>query len=580
LLATPGVVAAQADKLVLYTNEAFGLAFQYPASLALEERPAARMIIVAGRTDLEIVRSGGVPANLIFSVTLTTFRELGIESAAQLPAVIAAYAREGTPSPVRVGGADGFRLDGQDPANNLMNVTLMLSVGERRAAVVRGLSTLTTWQRDGQAHFEAILGTLNFVQTSINAGLPKIGVAAWALALDDVTTLVDLDLSSDGTLLHASDQTNGLLDISASGQFVGRARLPGIRSMGSVLLLRDGQRYIADPANGVIWVQRPESGQVRRFIGAKGNVFTPGSPHHIAFGRDGLLVALDDAPQGTRLLVFNRGGSLINTWFLATTINATLDTPILATDGSGRVYVAARNSGGVYRYFADGSLDQAGLGAAYLTETAPLALLVDRFDNLLVATEDKGILKFDPRGTLIGVIGQPYDQVAPPKLGQLGRPTALAISADGNLLYVADSGAHPQIASFAVDNNLEVNVIAGTRQAEKIIYGQTVSEAITPTTFVYEYPFSGRRNDLVTITAAAADPAALDMFVELVGPKTTRLAANDDAGAAGLAPTDAQIVEFRLPANGDYLIRVTRFGRETARATGRFTLTLAKVERR
>ena len=107
--------------------------------------------------------------------------------------------------------------------------------------------------------------------------------------------------------------------------------------------------------------------------------------------------------------------------------------------------------------------------------------------------------------------------------------------------------------------------------------GDTARGNISETTFVYEYIFAGRRNDKVTITAQADDPNALDTYVELISPKDKRLATNDDAGAAGLAATDAQIAEYALPATGDYTIRVTRFGRETTHATGDFTLKLERL---
>jgi sugar lactone lactonase YvrE len=569
------------DKAALYSNEVIGVSFQYPASWAVEEKLTAQTVTVGTRTDLEVVRSGGTPAGVIFMLSLTNFRTLGIDGAAQLADALAPYTSGAATSPVKVGELSGSGAEWQDPATNTAVLTLMFSVGERRVAIVRSFGTLGVWNDGGRAQAEQIISTLTFFEVGVNAGLPTIGAFAWATPLDGATILTDLDLTADSTTLVISDGERGIRHLLTNGQAVaGSERRPAeIGAFGSLALLRDGRRYLADPVNGVIWRENAEGTAVVKYLGAKGNVFSPGSPRQFAFGADGLLLALDESQQATRVLVFNRGGALINTWFLATTINATLDAPVIATDGSGKLYVAARNSGGVFRYFADGTLDRAGIGGDLLTATAPLALLVDRFDNILVATEDRGILKYDPSGTLIGIIGQPSDQAAPPKPGQLGRPTALVVSADGNLLYVADSGTYPQIVSFAIDNNLEVNVVAGTQAAGKIIYGDTVSATITATAFVYEYTFAARRNDLVTITATAADPAVLDTFVELIGLKGTRLVASDDVGAGvgGLAASDAQIVAFRIPANGEYTIRVTRFGRETTSATGAFTLRLEKV---
>ena len=108
-----------------------------------------------------------------------------------------------------------------------------------------------------------------------------------------------------------------------------------------------------------------------------------------------------------------------------------------------------------------------------------------------------------------------------------------------------------------------------------LAYGQTVSGTLTNEKFINTYSFTGKSGDLVTITMKAAPGSTLDSFVELLGSDKARLAANDDApAAAGLGKTDAQIASFKLPYNGTFTIRATRFGRETTTATGAYTLTL------
>lgn len=575
LLFAPTLSSSAQEESVLYQNEALGISFQYPAAWTVTERADAQTVMVGSRTDLEIIESGQKPAGAVFTVTMTSFRQLGIENVAQLDEVMAKVG--GAVNPIKVGGVDGLTSELRDTDNDVTIKTAIMSVGERRVALVRGLATQTGWLGGGRDQVDQILGTLNFFPTSVNAGLAKIGLPVWQLATPDLTNVLDVTLDQAGTTLYVSEVNKGVFTVSTAGSLSTALRPAGIGAFGSFGLLRDGTTYYADPANGVIWSLKAEGTEPRKFIGAKGNVFSANSPRQFAFGLEGRLLAIDDDPAGARIIEFSRGGVLRARWDLAEITNTTLDRPVLAIDDAGNVYVTARNAGSVIKLYSDGTLAQADIGRAYLADTAPTAIIIDRFDNILVATEDKGILKFDPTGALIGVIGQPYDQAAEPKLGQLGRPVALAVSADGNLLYVVDSGKFPQIVSFAVDNNLEINVTAGTVAAGKIIYGDSASGTISATSFVYEYTFAGRRNDKVTITAQAGDPSTLDTYIELISPKDKRLAANDDAGTAGLAPTDAQIAAFTLPTTGEYTIRVTRFGRETTNATGTFTLRLDRL---
>jgi hypothetical protein len=127
----------------------------------------------------------------------------------------------------------------------------------------------------------------------------------------------------------------------------------------------------------------------------------------------------------------------------------------------------------------------------------------------------------------------------------------------------------------ALSGNAAVNVQSATVNMGAIAYGQTLNGEITNDGFLRTYSFTGASGEIVTITAKSAD-GKLDMYVDLLGVDGTRIAANDDAKLAGSAPTDAQIGSFRLPSNGTYTIRVTRFGRETTSATGAYTVTLAK----
>src|SRR5262249_23540793 len=133
--------------------------------------------------------------------------------------------------------------------------------------------------------------------------------------------------------------------------------------------------------------------------------------------------------------------------------------------------------------------------------------------------------------------------------------------------------------AFGLNGNHAVNVAAGTVDAGKIAYGQTISGQITTAAFIYVYTFQAKAADSVTITMRADANSDLDPYLELYyqnpGGGLSRPAVSEDARASGLAPTDAQIAAFRLRFDGTYTIRATRFGAESGASTGGFGLSLS-----
>ncbi|HLY24932.1 MAG TPA: hypothetical protein VKQ72_01245, partial [Aggregatilineales bacterium] len=306
--------------------------------------------------------------------------------------------------------------------------------------------------------------------------------------------------------------------------------------------------------------------------------FGSGGPQVFTFGLRGAIFALDGHTDSSRIEGFDPTGKWKTTWKLSAIQSAPIDHALLSSDKAGNVYLLGRNTGGIYVLDSNGSAKKSGLGNEALQDLAPLALAVDQTGELFVATAEQGILELDPNGALISVIGEGYDQSAPPKLGQLGRPTALALAQDDRLLYVADSGKFPQVVAFGRNGNHAVNVAAGTVDAGKIAYGQTITGQIASSAFIYLYTFAAKSADNVTITMRADPNSNLDPYLELYyqnpGGGLSRLAVNDDARAAGMAPTDAQIAGFHLRFDGSYTIRGTRFGAESGTSTGAFNLSL------
>ncbi|MCS7071336.1 MAG: PPC domain-containing protein, partial [Anaerolinea sp.] len=101
--------------------------------------------------------------------------------------------------------------------------------------------------------------------------------------------------------------------------------------------------------------------------------------------------------------------------------------------------------------------------------------------------------------------------------------------------------------------------------------GQTMQGEITSSRFEVWYRFEGRAGQAVTIRAARAS-GDLDPLIQLLDSGQAVLSENDDSDGT----QNARIAGFVLPADGPYLILVTRYQRAAGRTTGAFTLSLER----
>ncbi len=572
------ITGRAADDQQVYHSDTLGVSFQYPADWKLREQTATQTVIVSSAADDTALQNGQAPAGLIFSLTFSTFRQVGAAQVSDFGDRIKQVAGtpDATPQPAHIGGADGLSVNVLDGNAGVAGQTSILSIGQRRIAVVRGVATIQAWVHGtAQTQFQSIADTLSFFPPKNAVNEDQIGRALWQTADPRFSAFADIGATADGSSVLATDPKNGLWTISANGLVGDVKTYDGMASYGALALFQDGTRYIADPVNHAIWLIQANGTPKKLLGGTVGSgrgAFGADSPRVFAFGYQNTINALDVNDKGTRIQVFDRGGDPLTAWDIPAVQDGAM-----ATDPDGYVYVVGSNLSGILKVSAAGKIVAQDLGKAALNGITMRAIDVDRFGNIYVATGDSGIMKLDSSGALQGVIGQPYDESAPPKLGQIGQPTALTLGDGQNILYVADSGKYPQILAFALNNNAAINVDAGTKAIGTLNYGQTVNGEITTTAFVNTYTFTGKAGDVVTITMRAAASSSLDAYVDLLGPDGSRLAANDDAPkSAGLAPTDAQIAAFKLPYGGTYTIRATRFGRETTSATGTYTLELDK----
>jgi hypothetical protein len=101
--------------------------------------------------------------------------------------------------------------------------------------------------------------------------------------------------------------------------------------------------------------------------------------------------------------------------------------------------------------------------------------------------------------------------------------------------------------------------------------GQTAQGEITASRFEVWYRFDGRAGQTVTIRAVRAS-GDLDPLIQLLDGDQTVLSENDDSEGT----QNSRIAGFVLPADGPYLILVTRYQRAAGTTTGAFTLSLER----
>ncbi len=103
-----------------------------------------------------------------------------------------------------------------------------------------------------------------------------------------------------------------------------------------------------------------------------------------------------------------------------------------------------------------------------------------------------------------------------------------------------------------------------------IEYGDTVSNSISNSNYIWGYCFEGEEGDEIRITMEATS-GNLDTLVALGDPTLDEVFAQNDDARSGT--TDSEL-EFVLPDDGEYLIIATRFGLDSGSSRGDFDLTL------
>lgn len=165
----------------------------------------------------------------------------------------------------------------------------------------------------------------------------------------------------------------------------------------------------------------------------------------------------------------------------------------------------------------------------------------------------------------IGVGGQPLLAVAPGDgVLQPGEryEVVIRISSEGNAVILNEGQVTRPTAQQRASQGGDLT----------IAYSRSVTGTLNDAVYARFYQFNGAAGDVVTITAARVT-GNLDPVVVLRDADDNNLARNDDAGP----DTRDSLLTYTLPADGRYVIAVTRFGLRDGTTSGDFRLTLERA---
>src|SRR5258708_39831801 len=215
--AIPFVTFAQTVADQIYQSDALGLSFQYPGDWQINEQLSAHSVMAASGADLSAIKTGRAPTGLLFTITISSFRLLSVHSLEDFTPLLQsiAGANGAHPVPIKIGSAVGLALDSVDTKRDVASRTAIVSIGERRLAVVRGIATASGW-KDTSAQLDKLFGSLAFTLPTHN-DLDSYGQVLWQAPVEKLSNIAGIAASADGSHVYVTGPTQGIFNLSATG---------------------------------------------------------------------------------------------------------------------------------------------------------------------------------------------------------------------------------------------------------------------------------------------------------------------------------------------------------------------------
>src|SRR5258706_2569205 len=272
LILIPYAVSAQnSGQDQTYHSDVLGITFQYPGDWQVSEQLSARTVTAASKTDIAALTSGKAPTGLLFTITVSNFRLMSIQRledfAPRLQNI--ANASNVKPVPVQIDGVDGLSLELVDSKKGIASRTAILSIGNRRVAVIRGVATAASWSAGAAQQLDKLVGSLSFAPPPIRDSLDAFGEVLWQLPVDKLTGMAGISAAPDGTSIYMTDSAQGIWQVGANATLGGNTKPTGIASYGAIGTTQDGTRYIADPTSHTIWQLAAGKDQITKAVDGK-----------------------------------------------------------------------------------------------------------------------------------------------------------------------------------------------------------------------------------------------------------------------------------------------------------------------
>lgn len=571
LLALTSSASAQES----YAWEAGGLTLTYPAGwnapLSSEQngQPVLEMAQVLVDTPLES-RPPGIPI-----ITLTLVPNGFPDDGDLLPILSAALATVNIDTLDAPGervflGDTALQLTGTSADGQLFGIGRAAPVGINDVLVITGRAAQAQ-QNDFLAIFDGVANSIRLPDdqtaetTEVVEELPSYGVL-WqtqrtqADAEEAFLNLIGLAYTP-ANHLYTYERDLGVVQLdAATGEVLSIFPNANITEPSDLAAARDGTVYVADTACACIFTLDPEGIWLDRHVEGEEEIpfdpatspglltgFGEGAPAHLTVGLDGALYATQITSTSTVSIMVFDNGALINEIRLEDDL---FEQPLLAGNPSGQIY--ALTQFGELIDLTD--VTQVNALGSIANQLNDLTIAPD--GNLVIATQDQGILILTPDGEFVNQPGSLVPNFPLP--GEMVEPKGVAVDVEGTLYFADSDGTFGSIT--AMSTSIAPNRL-GSMTLTPGVGVQGVLNAQSPQ---QSWLYNGTSGERVTITAVdRTGTGELDLALRLMNPLGLEAAFNDDHTSQALSNfTDAQIADFPLTADGQYIIIAERVNGE------------------
>ncbi|MCB9437203.1 MAG: pre-peptidase C-terminal domain-containing protein [Anaerolineales bacterium] len=590
-------IMAQSN-FIRYENPDLGIALQVPSTWTV--RTETNRLTAGYESDLNRLDSGLLPQNLVLLIRMATYNDLGLENVSQLPQKVSELVLPGvasdTPTAINYGNITGYQTEFTVTQSALTTRVALLAGTDGRVMIVRGVAPQQGWTLDTAPLLAQIMPSLEFtVSTSMATPLDSVpdddGGVLWHYQTRQTSsqrsiTLGGIAYDSTGVLYIAAGARGFMALNQATGEFINfLGPIFGDDNFTDVSLSPDLKLYFSNatsnPARRIMVIDRAGNYQGAWGVGGNGaGEFAEGMPRTIAVSKAGDVWTVSERhTEGAtnRIYRFDKDGNLLATFDMAE-ISPDLHNVHLDIDRvADRVYVVGEQ-GGIAVLSWQGQQLAVGLAQAFLDQAEPLDISLGSNGMFMIATRQEGLIEMNTAGIVIDRFGYAYDTERGGAFlpAEYLAPNGIVI--DNNLVgYFAET--HPdtgfvqvQAITFSGQGNLAIaqrsrsvtEVEAATQGLSSggdISYGNVVHGILSNTDPRHDYTFSATAGDQIQVTLKAGPTASLDTLLVLFDNNFNRLADNDDVGVGveDLRETDSRLV-FTFSRNGNYIIRVSRFG--------------------